>query len=294
MITDFIHQAGAELPNAEDSPFTQVDLSGFRIKTAVDGLTGFDQDISDEDPITLSVKIPEVEFKLDVDADWGAVAGGDSSSLEVNFFASALRDLILSPMISGAELLGGSLSNGLVSSGGVTFPDPTGDKASYSFSGNTSIAEEYDVSVNGPVSVILPRGISIVEVEDTTGNLELSKVNGRQKITYNIPDGEFDETISFRVNVSWLYLFMQFWVYPSFIVLLLFLFIRRRRRKKRLKKQRKAAKQQQSTKVMIGDSEFSDLKGFHSEGLHGDLEQFEDYSNDAPPAMIDLGEPKFD
>ena len=95
-------------------------------------------------------------------------------------------------------------------------------------------------------------------------------MGGRQKITYNIPDGEFEDTISFRIKVSWLYLLMQFWVYPTFVVILLALFIRRRRRKKRLKKARKAANQQTATKVTIGDSEFADLRGFHSEGLHGD------------------------
>ena len=87
---------------------------------------------------------------------------------------------------------------------------------------------------------------------------------------------------------------MQFWVYPTFIIALLALFIRRRRRKKRLKKQRKAAAAQQGTKVAIGDSEFADLRGFKSEGLHGDLQQFEDYSTAAPPPMIDLGDERFD
>jgi hypothetical protein len=46
--------------------------------------------------------------------------------------------------------------------------------------------------------------------------------------------------------------------------------------------------------VTIGDSEFSDLRGFHSEGLHGDMEKFEDYSNNGPPAMVDLPDQRFD
>ena len=197
-------------------------------------------------------------------------------------------------MVSAAELLGSSLTNGLVSGSGVTYPDPSGEKASYSFSGDTSIAEEYNLSLTGPVSIILPRGITIEDVEDTGGYLTISEVGGRQKITYNIPDGEFEDTISFRIKVSWLYLLMQFWVYPTFVVILLALFIRRRRRKKRLKKARKAANQQTATKVTIGESEFADLRGFHSEGLHGDLEQFEDYSNKGPPPMVDLPDKRFD
>ena len=294
IITQFIHESSAELPDVEDSPFGDVDLSGFQIKTKVEGLTGLDQDIGDDEPITLSVRIPEVEFKLELDGDLGEIAGGNTSSMELNFFANAFRGLVVNPMVSAAELLGSSLTNGLVSGSGITYPDPSGDKASYSFSGNTSIAEEYDLSLTGPVSIILPRGITIEDVEDTGGYLDITEVGGRQKITYNIPDGEFEDTISFRIKVSWLYLLMQFWVYPTFVVILLALFIRRRRRKKRLKKARKAANQQTATKVTIGDSEFADLRGFHSEGLHGDLEQFEDYSNKGPPPMVDLPDKRFD
>ena len=294
IITQFIHESSAELPDVEDSPFGDVDLSGFQIKTKVEGLTGLDQDIGDDEPITLSVRIPEVEFKLELDGDLGEIAEGNTSSMELNFFANAFRGLVVNPMVSAAELLGSSLTNGLVSGSGITYPDPSGDKASYSFSGNTSIAEEYDLSLTGPVSIILPRGITIEDVEDTGGYLDITEVGGRQKITYNIPDGEFEDTISFRIKVSWLYLLMQFWVYPTFVVILLALFIRRRRRKKRLKKARKAANQQTATKVTIGDSEFADLRGFHSEGLHGDLEQFEDYSNKGPPPMVDLPDKRFD
>ena len=104
-----------------------------------------------------------------------------------------------------------------------------GMQLQFLFSGNTSIAEEYDLTLNGPVSVILPRGITIEDVEDEGGYLTITEVDG-DKITYNIPDGEFEDTISL-IQVSWLYLFMQFWVYPTFVVLLLALFIRRRRRK---------------------------------------------------------------
>jgi hypothetical protein len=294
IITQFIHESSAELPDVEDSPFGDVDLSGFQIKTKVEGLTGLDQDIGDDEPITLSVRIPEVEFKLELDGDLGEIAGGNTSSMELNFFANAFRGLVVNPMVSAAELLGSSLTNGLVSGSGITYPDPSGDKASYSFSGNTSIAEEYDLSLTGPVSIILPRGITIEDVEDTGGYLDITEVGGRQKITYNIPDGEFEDTISFRIKVSWLYLLMQFWVYPTFVVILLALFIRRRRRKKRLKKARKEENQQTANKVTIGDSEFADLRGFHSEGLHGDLEQFEDYSNKGPSPMVDLPDKRFD
>jgi hypothetical protein len=70
--------------------------------------------------------------------------------------------------------------------------------------------------------------------------------------------------------------------------------VRRRRRKKKAKKERKAAKTAQASKVGIGDSEFSDLQGFHSGGLHGDLEQFKDYSNSPETPMSETGDEFFD
>lgn len=293
MITDYIHQSGADIPNQEDSPFGRVDLSGFQIRTKVDGLGGLDQDIGDDDPITLSVKIPEVEFKLDLDGNIGELLEGNTSSLELNFFANAFRGLVVNPLVSAAELLGSSLSNSVVSGSGITYPSPEAESTSFSFSGNTSIAEDVEFSLNGPVSIILPRGITIEDVEESAGLLTITNEGGRQKLTYNFPVGEYDDTISFRVKVSWLYLLLQFWVYPTFVIALLALFIRRRRRKKRLKKARKAAAQT-GTKVAIGDSEFADLRGFKSEGLHGELQQFEDYSINEPPPIIDLGDERFD
>ena len=294
MITDFIHQSSAEIPNEPDSPYGAVDLSGFQIETVVDGLSGLDQDIGDDDPITLSVNIPKVEFKLELDGNMGEIIDGDTSSLRLNFFANAFSELIVNPMVSAAELLGSSLTNGLVSGEGITYPAPEGEATSYTFTGNSSINEDYDLSITGPISVILPRGITIEDVEDNSGNLVITEVGKRQKITYNIPVGDFEDTITFRIKVSWFYLLVQFWVYPTFVVLLMGLFIRRRRRKKRLKRERKSAAAQRTTKVAIGDSEFADLRGFKSEGLHGELQQFEDYSTQPAPSMIDLGDERFD
>jgi hypothetical protein len=130
------------------------------------------------------------------------------------------------------------------------------------------------------MSITLPRGITLKDATSTSGNLEIKEVDGRQKITYTVPNGEFEDTISFRIEVSWVYLVTQFWVYPTFVVLLIFLMVRRRIRKRRKKKQRRQIKSAQASKVGIGDNEFSDLQGFHSGGMHGDLEQFKDFSND--------------
>ena len=55
-----------------------------KFKPELDGLSGLDQDIGDDKPITLSVKIPEVEFKLELDGNLGELADGNTD-LELNF-----------------------------------------------------------------------------------------------------------------------------------------------------------------------------------------------------------------
>ena len=293
VLTAYIQQIGKELPEQEDSPFTNVDLSGFKIKTAVKGIGAPDLTIGDDEPITLSVEIPMVEFKLDIDGNLGEMIGGDMESLEVSFLANAMSSQILRPMVDVAEAMGASLSNSLVSGQGLTFPDPEQSELSYTFSGNTSVNEEFEAELSGPISITLPKGITLKDAKSTSGNLEITEKDGRQVVTYTIPNGEFEDTITFRVEVSWGYILTQFWVYPTIVISLLFLMIRRRRRKKRLKKQRAVVRSSQASKVGIGDSEFSDLQGFHSGGMHGDLEQFKDYSNASKPTS-EKGDQLFD
>ena len=293
VLTAYIQQIGKELPEQEDSPFTNVDLSGFKIKTAVKGIGAPDLTIGDDEPITLSVEIPMVEFKLDIDGNLGEMIGGDMESLEVSFLANAMSSQILRPMVDVAEAMGASLSNSLVSGQGLTFPDPEQSELSYTFSGNTSVNEEFEAELSGPISITLPKGITLKDAKSTSGNLEITEKDGRQVVTYTIPNGEFEDTITFRVEVSWGYILTQFWVYPTIVISLLFLMIRRRRRKKRLKKQRAVVRSSQASKVGIGDSEFSDLQGFHSGCMHGDLEQFKDYSNASKPTS-EKGDQLFD
>jgi len=294
VLTAYIQQVGEDLPNQEDSPLTNVDLSGFQIKTAVSGIGAPDLNIGDDEPITLSVEIPMVEFELDIDGNLGEIIGGDMESLEVSFLANTMSSYFLSPMADVADAMGASLSNSLVSGEGLTFPDPEQSELSYTFSGNASVNEEFEAELSGPISITLPKGITIEEAKSTSGNLEIKEIDGRQKITYTIPNGEFEDTVTFRVKVSWIYLLAQFWVYPTIIISLIFLMIRRRRRKKKARKQRREVNSTQATKVGIGDREFTDLQGFHSDGMHGELEQFKDYSNASSKPISEVGDDLFD
>jgi ATP-dependent Zn protease len=110
-----------------------------------------------------------------------------------------------------------------------------------------------------------------VDASSTSGNLILSEEDGRQVVTYVVPPGEFSDEISYRIQVGWLYFLIQFWVYPTIVLILLVLFIRRRRRKKKKKKAALANREASINKAQLGDSEFADLAGYASPGLrHGE------------------------
>lgn len=109
------------------------------------------------------------------------------------------------------------------------------------------------------------------DASSSAGNLIITEDGGRQTITYTIPPGEFEDDISYRIHVGWLYFLIQFWVYPTIVLILLVMFVRRRRRKKKKKKAALANRQAAVNKAQIGDHEFADLAGFSSPALrHGE------------------------
>ena len=63
-----------------------------------------------------------------------------------------------------------------------------------------------------------------MDVSSTSGNLIVTEDGGRQTVTYNIPPGEFSDDISYRIHVGWIYFLIQFWVYPTIVLILLVLF----------------------------------------------------------------------
>ena len=124
----------------------------------------------------------------------------------------------------------------------------------------------------------MPRGVKLVDVSSSAGNVVLTEDGGRQTVTYVVPPGEFSDDLSFRIQVGWLYFLIQFWVYPAIVLLLLVMLVRRRRAKKKRKKNAMANRQAAINKAQLGDHEFADLAGFSSPGLrHG--ETIEDMAN---------------
>ena len=169
-----------------------------------------------------------------------------------------------------------AFTNGLrasyVSGSGLSYPATDQDTVTYDTGVvDTTILEENGLSFAGPIEFTLPRGIQLVDVSSTSGNLIVSDDGGRQVVTYVVPPGEFSDQISYRIQVGWLYFLIQFWVYPTIVLILLVLFIRRRRRKKKKKKAAMQNREASINKAQLGDSEFADLTGFASPALrHGE------------------------
>ena len=183
------------------------------------------------------------------------------------------------------------LRGSVVGSDGVTLAPPNQDEFSYSQENiDTSLPTEFnrsdsvvespiaDAAYTGPITFTLPRGIQLVDVSSSAGNIIITEDGGRQTITYVVPPGEFSDDLTFRLQVGWIYFLIQFWVYPTIVLVLLVMFIRRRRAKKKKKKAAMANRQAAVTKAQLGDHEFADLTGFSSPALrHG--ESIEDMAN---------------
>ena len=90
--------------------------------------------------------------------------------------------------------------------------------------------------------------ITVEDASSSAGNLIITEDGGRQTVTYLVPPGEFEDDITFRINVGWLYFLIQFWVYPTIVLILLVMFVRRRRRKKKERSRRWPIGKRRSTK----------------------------------------------
>jgi len=294
VITDAIHGGGTLIAESEDNPFGELDLSAFEIRTSISGIEAPDEVVSDDEPITLSVTIPEVEFTIGSGTGWGEMSETAPEDLKVSIVTSGIQSVFHRPMQMAADLFTEGLRGSVFGSDGVTYP-PTNEETVTISTGliDTDLPTEFDTgevgggtvespidgaAYSGPITFTLPRGITVVDASSSAGNLIITEDGGRQTITYIVPPGEFSDDLTFRIQVGWIYFLIQFWVYPTIVLVLLVMYIRRRRAKKKRKKNALANRQAAVTKAQLGDHEFADLAGFSSPALrHG--ESIEDMAN---------------
>ena len=291
VVTDGIHGLGEVVENDPESPFAVMDLSRFEIRTAIDGIEAPDELVSDDEPIVLSLTIPKVEFTLGTESGWEELSETNPEDIQLSLVTSSIQSVFHRPVQMAADVLTKGLRGSLIGSDGLSYP-PTNEESITVSTGPvdttlpTTVATEYgDVdspidgaAYSGPITFTLPRGVKLVDVSSSAGNVVLTEDGGRQTVTYVVPPGEFSDDLTFRLQVGWLYFLIQFWVYPAIVFLLLAMFVRRRRAKKKRKKNVMANRQAAINKAQLGDHEFADLVGFSSPALrHG--ETIEDMAN---------------
>ena len=153
---------------------------------------------------------------------------------------------------------------------------------------DTTVAEEFDLTLSGPMTVTLPKGLK-VEGTSSEGLLTITEVDGRDEITYMLPHGELDDDLELRFEIGWAYIWRQIWVYPTtFLIILSLMFIgwrrRRRRRKARKAALKAAASGAAAQKLAMSDAAFAGYAGVNSLGMMvgdvDDLGPMPDYLDD--------------
>ena len=310
VLTAYIHQSIEHLMATENSKFKTIDLDAFEIQFSLDGIGAPGLIVSDLAGISLSMKIPQVKFKLAVDGEIGEMLSGEFDSTELSLTTNAVRQTLLWPMASLLQSFSGVLVNSVVSLSGITSPSTDDSMEPYTFpiSTDSYLNEEFGIALNGPMTIHLPKGIRLIDLESSSGLIEEREVDGRQEITYNVPYGGFEDTISFRFQITWYFFFVILWKYMAIMVILLFLGVRRFKKKRAKKRaKRNYSKVRAADKVSINPNEFADLSGFHSKGIHGEMETLKDYSEDSLPPLppvspfgisavqhVEMGEDLFD
>lgn len=300
VLTDFIHQMIAYYLDTHSTQIKSVDLDAFVIDFSIGGIDAPDYVVSDNEGIYLSMKIPKVRFKLEVDGNLAEMWTGNFESAEYTLTTNAVQNLILGPMTSMVDSFSHALTSGIFSIfslSGVNIP-PERVTVPF-FLTNSTVNEEFDLGWTGPFTVTMPKGLEFSYLNSSAGHIEIAEVDGRQQITYNVPYGEFEDDITFKFKVTWYFFFIQLWKYLGIVAILLVLAVRRRKKRKlRKQKVRNAAKAHSAHKVSINPTEFADLSGFHSKGIHGDMEVLKDYQEDTipprPPTSSGLDDGRFD
>jgi hypothetical protein len=270
ILTNEIHLASEELENLEAKPdFSEVDIGDFSIETSLAGLGTPGPIVSDEVGLSVSVKIPKVRFTLAISSPWGDLFSGDPDLITLSLLTEningAFRSPLLQPMVMMVDEISSILTTSVVSSEGVTFPPLEQEALTFQTgSWDTTIHEETEFDLTGPVSFTLPKGIIVKEGTSAQGNMIITEdEDGRQVITYTIPPEGLDDEVTLRLQVTWMYLLGQFWAYPAVVVILLILLIRRRRKKKKKKRAAREAKNSlyKAQKMGLSESDFAQMAG---------------------------------
>ena len=141
--------------------------------------------------------------------------------------------------------------------------------------------EETESELRGEITFVLPDGITLENFQTANGWEEVTTEDGRQKITISLESFTAGDEFVFSVKVSWWFVFMQIWIYPTILLSLIIWRVRARRKKKKRKNQALHGTENKivsSGKGGLSDSDFNSLSiGYDpSTPSSGDFNMYDD------------------
>ena len=258
-LTARIHKSADEL-SAEEKD-VEIDLSGIQIITSLQNLGGIGTSIGDETPIRMSIEIPQFTFEAGVTNGWNGILDGEPTIGVVTAMQS--------PIIEAARAFENVFTNlgvQFLSMGGSGIMlDNNGEPVNLEFqSTDIELNEETESELRGDITFTLPDGITLEDFQTANGWEKVDEVDGRQQITLSLESLVAGEEISFRVKVSWWYVLLQIWIYPTIVLSLIVWRVYARRKKKKRKRELEAAAETKvissgSGKGGLTDSDFAAL-----------------------------------
>jgi len=281
VMTDAIHEAGNEM--TKDSG-NKVDFSQIEVVSKVgDLLPPESTNVGDSKPIELTIEIKQTTLKV-------AYEGGSKMSITT----SSMR----SPMIPFIESLSGILGeNGIAanvktdSSGFVV--DDNGQPFVFDMEGADFGEEAVDIIPAMTFSLILPAGLEFGTFESSNGRSTIIDSDGRQKVSYTMPESGQTDTLSISFVIGWAFLMQEMWGYGGVSLGFMALMWRRRKRKRAKKLDRLEDEFANKNRSKISERQFAAMGGWGDEageagappapgaGFGGDLGGGDDFFNDA-------------
>ena len=241
-ITSLIRDQASNLGSGTDcSACGNIDFSGFSIETTLLGLDDIDDSVvSDEQGISLNIKIPRVKVVTGLDNSWGEllsiVQGKEGVEPKLKLITSSIVNPFVVPVFNAMNSLTYAISTSVLSLDGLSLPP----SEAVPLTMNTTLNEELGISIAGKLKLTLPVGMELRNLSSSLDLVEstFDSESQRQTIVYKILPGQLEDELSFSVFIGMNVIFKE--LLPFFvIIILLFLWRFRARSIKRKRKRRK-------------------------------------------------------
>ena len=179
-----------------------IDFSGFSIETTLLGLDDLDDSVvSDEQGISLNIKIPKVKVVTGLDNSWGELLsiaqGKEGVEPKLKLLTSSIVNPFVIPVYNAMNSMTYAISTSVLSLEGIALPP----SESVPLSINTTLNEDLDISIAGQIRLTLPVGMELRNISSSLNLVEstFDSESQRQTIVYKILPGQLEDELSFSV-----------------------------------------------------------------------------------------------